>query len=520
MRTLSARWGMVLLAAVLALGPAASPTPADQIDRMLVHDADAIVKAVRGLGAKNVAVLKFEAQVGKAAPTFESGTINVQMVHRLENLLELTNDTKNPQVNVLTDAGRAAAALARGAGPALTWKTAEGRKELFKLKLPLAWDANQRLSPDAFVTGTVIASPDLKETRVVLRAFTRQNPGELKTIGTIAGDGGAARGQSRGIHTDRTMLASMGQSFVLSRKLRSRSFDAGDDAAADAAAQLNQSGQQPTASPDAPVKLEILLGGQVVAVDPDPSSPGEGKVRLREGLAAGKELAFRVTNSGPDPVGVLLAVNGRNTAAMDNEDITSKNRADCRKWVLKPGQSYTVKGFYTDAKTGRYEPFKILTAEESAARAASLDTHLLGLITMDVFGKGAGLSVTPGGGSGDVQKKEEEKAEAELVDLSAGDDARSLKTRGLAELKARKLAAARGLKESGGKLSFDVNRQKVANARKLRTRGLDNLIEGDASKAGTSGTIHEESLADMELIMSYEVRYFERPAGPSAPPPG
>jgi hypothetical protein len=508
---------MTLLVAAFGIWFSISHARADAIDRMMVLDSDAIIQAIRGLGAKNVAVLKFEAKVGPAAPTFEAGTINVQMIRRIENLLVMTNDTKNPQLNLLVEAGRAAATLAHGTGPALTWKTPEGRKELFKLKLPLAWDESQRFSPDAFVTGTVVASSDMKETRIVLRAFTRQNPAELKTIGTIAGDGGSAKGQSRGIHTDRVMLASMGQSFVLSRRLRGRSFETGDDAAADVAAQLNQSGQQPTVSPDAPVKLDILLGGQPVAVDPDPISPGEGKVRLREGLAAGKELAFRVTNTGPEPVGALLAVNGRNTAAMDNEDITSKNRADCRTWVLKPGQSYTVRGFYTDAQTGRYEPCKVLTAEESVARAASLDTHLLGVITLDVFGKGAGLSVTHGGGPADAQKIEEQ-AEAELTDLTAGGDARSLKVRGLAELKARKLALARGLRESGGKLSFDVNKQKVAAARKLRSRGLDNLIEGDASKAASSGTIHEESLADMEMVMSYEVRYFERSVSPNALP--
>jgi hypothetical protein len=480
----------------------------------MVLDNDAIVKAVRGLGCKNVGILKFEAKVGTAAPTFQAGTVNIQMVHRLENLLVLANDAKNPQLNVLADAGRSAT----GHGTAATWKTAEGRQELFKLKLPLAWDHSQRLAPDAYVTGTVVVSPDMKETRIVLRAFTRQNPGELKTIGTLAGDG-VAKGQSRGIRTDRAMLASLGQSFVVGRKLRGRSFEAGDDAAADAAAQLNQSGQQPTAAPDAPVKLDILLGGQPVSIDPDGQSPGEGKVqlRLRDALASGKELTFRVTNCGPETVGVLLTVNGRNTAAMGNEDITSKNRADCRKWVLKPGQSYTIKGFYTDAQTGRFEPFKVLTADESAAKAATLDTHLLGLVTLDVFGKGPGLSVTSGGDPAAAQK-EEEKAQADLVDLSTAEP-RRLKTHGLAEYKAKTQAAARGIKEAHGKLSFDVSKQKVAATRTHRNRSLDSLIDSDASKAGTAGTIHEEALVEIELIMSYEVRYFDRPASPNTPPP-
>jgi len=482
----------------------------------MVHDAEPIVKAIRSLGSKNIAVLKFDAQIGNTPATYDAGTITTQMVHRLENLLVLTTDVKNPQLNILTEAGGASRTLARTAGTAVTWKTAEGRKELFKLKLPLLWDNAQRLSPDAFITGTVITSPNLKETRVVLRAFTRQNPAELKTIGTLTGDSASNSAKSRGIRTDRTMLASMGQSFVLKRSLQGRAFEVGDEAAADEAAQLNQSGQQATASPDAPVKLEILLAGQPVSVEPDTLSPGEGKVRLREGLAAGKELAFRLTNSSPDPVGVLLAINGRNTAAMDNEDITSKSRPDCRKWVLKPGQSNTIKGFYTDAKTGRFEPFKILNQDESAALAASLDTHLLGLITLDVFGKGGGLSVTAGG-SVEVQKKEQENVEAELLDLNADGNARSLKGKSLSELKARTLVSARGAKMSNGKLTIDVNKKNLAEARNLR-RSLDNLITGDSSKIGAIGTIREESLAETELIMTYVVRYYERSANPNLAP--
>ena len=54
-------------------------------------------------------------------------------------------------------------------------------------------------------------------------------------------------------------------------------------------------------------------------------------------------------------------------------------------------------------------------------------------------------------------------------------------------------------------------------SRKLRSLG--SLIDSDPSKAGTAGTIHEEALADIELIMSYEVRYYDRPAGLIAPPP-
>jgi len=503
---------LIAVGGALLLSACVAPVRADQIDLEMVRDSEPVVKAIRALGAKNIAVLKFDAQIGNSPATYDAGTITVQMVHRLENLLVLTNDEKNPQLNILSDAGGASKVLVKSAGRSITWKTPEGRKELFKLKLPLMWDEKQRLSPDAFLTGTVVTSADLKETRVVLKAFTRQNPTELKTIGTLTGSS-TGTGKSRGLHTDRSMLSSMGKSFVLARKLQGRNFEAGDDSAAEAASQLIQTGQQAIAVPNAPVKLEILLAGQPVAVEPDLLSPGEGMVRLREGLAAGKDLTLRVTNNTPDPIGILLTVNGRNTAAMDNDDITSKSRADCRKWILKPGQSNTIKGFYTDAKSGRFEPFKILTKEESALAAAMLDTHLLGLITMDVFGKGAGLTVTSSGAAADP-KKEQDFIEAELLDLNA--DGGSRHPRSLSELKANTLKASRAAKVTNGKLSVDATKNKIAEARSLR-RSLDNLIVGDTAKAGTIGTIQEESLSDVELIMSYTVRYYERSSSLNTP---
>jgi hypothetical protein len=163
------------------------------------------------------------------------------------------------------------------------------------------------------------------------------------------------------------------------------------------------------------------------------------------------------------------------------------------------------------------------------------------MITMDVFGKGGaglgGLGVTPGGGTPDnpqktddktdpqktdnktgTQAQQQEKTEGDVVDLSAGDGTRSLKTRGLAQLQARRLKAARGLKIVNGKLRLDLSKHNVELARKLRGRSLDSLVVGDPTKAGTAGTIREEALADSEQIMSYVVRYYEAQAGKTPSP--
>jgi hypothetical protein len=276
-------------ALVALLSPAAR---ADQIDRALTLDAAEIAKAVRSLGGKSVAVLKFRSQIGTGTPTFRAGTLGADMVHRVENVLVLTADPNNPKPELLTGAGEQAARQARESQGAFDWTTPEGRAKLFGLELPVAWDDRRKEKPDAFVTGTVRVSADLKDVFIDLVGFTRDDPSGLRALRTIGG--GSTDEKTKAIRMDRGILTSLGRTFTVPREIRtakSRQFVAAEDAA------VTNAGKNPDGTQSGPVKLEIVYDdsrfrptGQIL---PDQHRAGTGRraadrERVEHGRHAGR----------------------------------------------------------------------------------------------------------------------------------------------------------------------------------------------------------------------------------------
>jgi len=375
----------------LAVAATAAPARADQIDRVLAEDASGIAGLVRGSGAKNVAVLKFQVQIGDEAPNFRFGTEGVEMVHRMENILILTANPKNPEYIVLTGAGDEASKLAQSSKTSIDWTTAAGRKKLFDLKLPVAWDDSQKLSPDAFLTGTVRVSKDMREVYIDLVIFTKADPANLKKLVTI--NGPKVNGKVQGIPMDRAMLASLGQTFSTPRNLkpatRSRDLTLPNDAASQDAAKRENNPTDPTVvTPQAgPVKMDVIINGAPVSQVPDESSRGEFKLatKLANSGTAGQPVLFRLTNTGDKRVAALLCVNGRNTIAIDNEDLSvlDKPRSRFRMYVLDPGKTYDIKGFLRDEQ-GNYGPFELLPEDRSSEEYAKLSPDYRGKIQMFV----------------------------------------------------------------------------------------------------------------------------------------
>lgn len=377
------------LAAALAAPRAAR---ADQIDRVMVEDAGAIAKAVQGLKAKNVAVLKFQVKVGDAAASFRVGTEGAEMVHRLENLLVLSLDPRSPEYTVLSRAGDAAAALARAAKTPIDWTTADGRKKLFELKLPVSWDEKDVRSPDAFVTGTVVVSKNLQEVKIELAAFAKTDPATLKKLGTLAG-----ATANRGIWTDRAMLASLGQTYSTSRDLKAtgkaRDFFAADEAAAADAVSREAVAAAPAVDPATglatvagPVSLKVKLDGEAVAIQAD-ERRGEYKVAAKAAGAAGQKVTFTLVNNHTEKLAVLLCLNGRNLIALDGEslDALDKPRSRFRMFVLDPKVVYEIKGFLKDEK-GTIGEVVVAPDDESAALYDQMSPETRGKIQMFVYG--------------------------------------------------------------------------------------------------------------------------------------
>ena len=128
-----------------------------------------------------------------------------------------------------------------------------------------------------------------------------------------------------------------------------------------------------------------------------------------------------IQNVSQDTVGVVLAVNGKNT--LFQEDLTSKPVAECTKWVLGPGETYTVEGFYMTEDGKDVRAFKVLSNDESAK--ADLAARLQGGLLDGRLPLGGGRAGHNGpehlGGRGPVPSPilETERGRQELPEIRA-----------------------------------------------------------------------------------------------------
>jgi hypothetical protein len=182
---LAAGVGFVVTASV----PAAR---ADNIDLELFKQAPKIMDYVQKQGYRNIGVLKFRVQKGSKPESFNAGPLNVNMASRLENMLILFNNTKQP-IGIIHDASQ----VAVREKVSNDYTLAAGRKSLFEQRFPLAWGKDQ-VPADAFLTGIVRITNDNRQAQVTIEAFDGKGS-DLKKIHEFT------------VRTDRTILADAGR---------------------------------------------------------------------------------------------------------------------------------------------------------------------------------------------------------------------------------------------------------------------------------------------------------------------
>lgn len=508
------------IAAALGLLLAASSAHAEVVDREMAEQSAQIAAAVRTLGAKNVAVLKFQTKIGNRPASWSSGAANDEMARRLENLLILTNDEAKP-LTILGDAGLAIAKHNKATRKTTTWATAAGRKDLFAVgKLPLAWDSTKGATPDAYVTGKVTLAADLKTSEVKFYGFTKANPTALKELYTLKGRPTGARGAASTpkVRVDRGMLTSLDIGYsVYKKKPRKGSRSSIDDidvfGSEDAAENLVKN-DPPTGTDESPVSVELLLNGSPVMLEPDSQDPSNVTMKKIAGgqtPLAGQKVTFRLTNRGSENYGVLLAVDGKNTAAFSGDTLDGGKSPDQQRlWVIKPGASYDVAGFYKDVTTGSMNAFDVLDEDTSAEQFEQMCPHgHRGKFQVMVFGKSGALSVT-GDTVENREQAQDDTTDADTAQLEAGTVRGLRETGSLAKAKTR-VAKATNLTARGASLKVaPASKTKYSKARSAG-RGL--IIEKQETSGG--GKIEVVSLEyDPAPIVSYSVQYY---AGRTAP---
>lgn len=352
---------LLALVACAALAPAA--VRADGIDQGLRDKASQVLQHLQKKGYKNVGVFRFMVKKGKGEPSFTAGELNDNLAIRLENALILADDPKNP-LGIIHDATTTAAKLE----PKFTYRTPEGRQQLFKPSYPLAW-GSQKVTADAFLTGLATISADNKEITIEIGAFDKQSA-KVEDILKFKID-----------KVDRTMLTDIGQSFVVKRSLVNRRDidEVNQDASASATSLDEVKPGQPNPL-DGLLKLEVMYNGTAQTLAPGSAGNG-GEWKLPEPMT-GATVTIRMTNQTADRLGVVLKVNGKSLIDMEEQAADS-----CKKWVLEGNKSVEVKGFYfTPASEGekpQLDPFKVVDSLEG-----SWNPDHIGFISCAVFREG------------------------------------------------------------------------------------------------------------------------------------
>lgn len=382
---------MFRTAFALAALAVVAPARAADLEEVVLDRAKGLVKHCQQSGYKTVGVLKFLGAKGGGGLSDNLGTINTLLARRLEVALVLANDPRKP-IELIEDASAVAART-----PGANHRTPEGRKVLLGAKYRLAWgDPSVRATPDAFLTGLVGVSKDLKTLTVSFLVFDRTS-GALRPVPGVADATVANRAGT---------LVELGESFTLRGAFDGGKVESGkvkaDEAKAEtpptdkakaetppadlpkdkdalqAAADVRdqKTDKHPATDPNAPVKLTVLYGGK-----PVPIEVRDGKAFI-PAPAEGQKVEFKIAKDGtPRRLGVVLKVNGENT--LDKQRLPD---VKCRMWVLtNAGEAVTVNGYQLG--TDRVETFRVLSAPESKAREVNYGADV-GTVTVTVFAEG------------------------------------------------------------------------------------------------------------------------------------
>lgn len=478
MRRGTLRW--IVLSACLSLLSFSTARAEDKrapaLDKQLFLQAPKILEYAREKGYKNLGVLKFRVKKGKEPVSDNVGTLNMFLANRLEVALVLAN-TSDPkkQVGIVKRASSVAAKI-----PGANHATEEGRKKLFTDDYPLAW-GKESVKPDAFLTGIVAVTPDLRQMTVGILVFDREGKSLEKVVPAFNAP------------TSAFLMNEMGESFVLRGAFDSANVnvEAAQEKAIEAAAEVKtKEATHPLVDTASPVSLEVYYDDRPAKIEfrdgkafvPEPEEGQRVMLLLKKPAASQQRFA------------VVLKVNGENT--LEREKMRD---VDCHKWILDSvSPQIRVLGFQMNDDLS--EEFRVLSREESKANEMHYGADV-GTISMVVFREKGAPSTqvatnTPGNPPAPNNPKPETKNNppADLPADLPNDEAEDVAalTRGLLPKEQPKnLAALKHQLREGGRKAAD-------------TRGL--IVQG---RTTVNRTRTLQFQADPTPVMSATLIYYK-----------
>ncbi len=347
---------------------------ADDLDKQLLKQAHTVLATLKEKGHKNVGVLKFRIKKGTEPATDRAGTLNMRLAEKLEMALILANKIQDP-IGIIRNANKTASTIA-GANHL----TQEGRKLLFSTQYNLAW-GEEKVTPDAFITGVAFLDPSFQSMSVGLTMFDASGA-ELVPLTKFDAK------------PDLEDLLESGESFTVRGVFDQGSLDMTQDQRKDKATdeavkatllvKSETAGQsKPSISklhplspghPDSPVSLEIRYDGKPQLIE------------FREGAAfvsepnENQKVSFIVRRKGSarPRLGIVLKVNGENT--LYRQKLPD---AQCSPWIFEPSlNEFGVQGYQLDA--GTLQQFKVLSQAQSKAKEMDYG-EFVGTISISVL---------------------------------------------------------------------------------------------------------------------------------------
>jgi hypothetical protein len=358
--------GLIAPALVLASALAApAPARAGALERELLNQAPDILKYLRDHRYQKVGVLKFRVQKDGRS-TDNAGPLNLNFASRLETALLLKYDMDaDRDLTLLHDASATAAKV-----PGANHLTPEGRACLFKAEYRALWGKQKMVGADAFLTGRIDFSDDLKTLTVAVCAIGRDSQAQ-KVVVFHAGSG-------------MNTLVEAGESFNLRSFLTKKgTFEEVqlDDTAADTAKEAKDGKAALSPLDSKLVGLEIHYVDRTTQADRVVTPQGQGEQLLVPEPTQGQDVSFVLKRNDKDPkarYGVVLMVNGVNTLF---EERLPPQR--CTKWIIEPNSpAITIRGFQVNSKT--VEPFVVRSPAESKANEVNYGPDV-GTISYSVF---------------------------------------------------------------------------------------------------------------------------------------
>jgi len=356
---------------------------ANNYERELSEITPQIIQLLRQKGIENVGVLKF--RVRKAGSSSETlGTLDRRLSEKLELALIVKNDARRP-IGVIHNANAVAAKI-----PGASHLSSDGRQKLFSVAYPLAW-GNQRVVPDAFLTGVAVVSTDLKSITLGI-LLVEQNSDQLQPVAKIEyqpdlenlvdmGTSFNVRGVFDGGHLKKSEneREDLAISEVVSKKIPTDSEPISSESSESTpSGSPASSSQTHPLSPDnkeSPIALQVFYDNQL-----QPIEFREGEAFLPEPSERQQvHLVVRRKGSLAPRLGMVLKVNGENTLMRQ-----TLPDARCRVWVLEPDRdAWGIRGYY-DSERGTMQPFEVLSSSESQAKEIDYG-EFVGALSVTLF---------------------------------------------------------------------------------------------------------------------------------------